>query len=87
MHIISTDEDPCLQIESFVVINLRGVSPNKKYYVLSTVITELYCGRSKAIWGDFAHCVESCLKMLKVVYLKTLSTKLEECCVFINNTY
>jgi hypothetical protein len=32
-HIISTDEDPGLRIESFaVMINLRGVSTNKKYY-------------------------------------------------------
>ena len=28
-HIISTDEDPGLRIESFAVINLRGVSKNK----------------------------------------------------------
>jgi hypothetical protein len=28
-HIISTDGDPGLQIESFAVINLRGVSTNK----------------------------------------------------------
>jgi hypothetical protein len=28
-HIISTDEDPGLRIESFAVINLRGVSTNK----------------------------------------------------------
>ena len=28
-----TDEDPGLQIESFAVINLRGVSTNKKYYM------------------------------------------------------
>ena len=27
-HIISTDEDPGLRIESFAVINLRGVSTN-----------------------------------------------------------
>ena len=27
--IISTDEDPDLRIESFAVINLRGVSTNK----------------------------------------------------------
>ena len=32
-HIISTDEDPGLRIESFAVINLRGVSTNKKYYM------------------------------------------------------
>ena len=29
MYIISTDEDPGLRIESFAVINLRGVSTNK----------------------------------------------------------
>jgi hypothetical protein len=28
-HIICTDEDPGLRIESFAVINLRGVSTNK----------------------------------------------------------
>ena len=28
-HIISTDEDPGLRIESFAVINLRGVSTNE----------------------------------------------------------
>ena len=28
-YIISTDEDPGLRIESFTVINLRGVSTNK----------------------------------------------------------
>jgi hypothetical protein len=35
-HIISTDEDPGLRIESFAVINLRGVSKNNSIiYVLS----------------------------------------------------
>jgi hypothetical protein len=29
IHIISTDEDPGSRIESFAVINLRGVSTNK----------------------------------------------------------
>jgi hypothetical protein len=29
LHIISTDENLGLRIESFVVINLRGVSTNK----------------------------------------------------------
>jgi hypothetical protein len=37
-HIIGTDEDPGLRIESFAVINLRGVSANK-LYVLSPCIT------------------------------------------------
>jgi hypothetical protein len=32
IHIINTDEGPGLRIESFAVINLRGVSTNKKYY-------------------------------------------------------
>jgi hypothetical protein len=32
MHIISTDENPGLRIESFAVINLRGVSTHKKDY-------------------------------------------------------
>jgi hypothetical protein len=36
-HIISTGEDPGLQIESFAVINLRGVSTNKKYYNIGEV--------------------------------------------------
>jgi hypothetical protein len=33
-NIISTDEDLGLRIESFAVINLRGVSTNKKYYMV-----------------------------------------------------
>ena len=32
-HIINTDEDPGLRIENFAVINLLGVSTNKKYYM------------------------------------------------------
>ena len=32
--IISTDEDSGLRIESFAVINVCGVSTNKKYYIL-----------------------------------------------------
>jgi hypothetical protein len=31
-YIISTDEDPGLWIETIAVINLHGVSTNKKYY-------------------------------------------------------
>jgi hypothetical protein len=31
VHIISTDEDPGLRIESFAVINLRGVSKKQNY--------------------------------------------------------
>jgi hypothetical protein len=36
-HIISTDEDPGLRIESLAVINLRGVFTNKKYYSVEIV--------------------------------------------------
>jgi hypothetical protein len=36
-HIISTDEDPGLRIESFAVINLRGVSANKTIIIISVV--------------------------------------------------
>jgi hypothetical protein len=40
-HIISTDEDPGLRIESFAVINLRGVSTNKTiiYVILGMFYT------------------------------------------------
>ena len=39
MHIISTDEDPGLWIESFAVINLRGVSTNKTIIYLIAMQT------------------------------------------------
>jgi hypothetical protein len=42
-HIISTDEDPGLRIESFAVINLRGVSTNK------TIIIKVFFHVSLAI--------------------------------------
>ena len=38
-HIICTDEDPGLQIKSFAVINLRGVSTNKTIIHTYTVHT------------------------------------------------
>ena len=42
-HIISTDEDPGLRIESFAVINLRGVSTNKTiiYFISMQTYKEL----------------------------------------------
>ena len=42
-HIISTDEDPGLRIQSFAVINLRGVSTNKtiKYLIAMQTYKEL----------------------------------------------
>jgi hypothetical protein len=41
---ISTDEDPGLRIESFAVINLRGVSTNKSiiYFIAMQTYKELY---------------------------------------------
>jgi hypothetical protein len=39
-HIISTDEDPGLRIESFAVINLRGVSTNKTIIKLNILKRE-----------------------------------------------
>ena len=39
--IISTDEDPGLRIESFALINLRGVSTNKKCY--NTKVIKVKC--------------------------------------------
>ena len=38
-HIFSTDEDPGLRIESFAVINLRGVSTNKTIIYLIAMQT------------------------------------------------
>ena len=37
--IISTDEDPSLRIESFAVINLRGVSTKLNKYIVITMQT------------------------------------------------
>jgi hypothetical protein len=39
IRIISTDEDPGLRIESFAVINLRGVSTNKTIIYLIAMQT------------------------------------------------
>jgi hypothetical protein len=41
-HIISTDEDPSLRIESFAVINLRGVTTNKTIIFYYSFIVDLY---------------------------------------------
>jgi hypothetical protein len=43
LWIISTDEDPGLRIESFAVINLRGVSTNKTViYFESNAISDCF---------------------------------------------
>ena len=36
-RIISTDEDPSLRIESFAIINLRGVSTKLNKYIVFTI--------------------------------------------------
>jgi hypothetical protein len=43
VHIISTDEDPGLRIESFAVINVCGVSTNKTiiYFIAMQTYKEL----------------------------------------------
>jgi hypothetical protein len=42
-YIISTDEDPGLRIESFAVINLRGVSTNKTIICTILFHSDVYC--------------------------------------------
>jgi hypothetical protein len=49
-HIISTDEDPGLRIESFAVINLRGVSTNK------TIISYVLSRQGKINPCNILHC-------------------------------
>ena len=39
MIIISTDEDPCLRIESFAIMNLRGVSTKLNKCIVFTMQT------------------------------------------------
>jgi hypothetical protein len=45
-HIVSTDEDPGSHIESFAVINLRGVPTNKKYHMFyrHAILQRTYIG-------------------------------------------
>ena len=54
-HIISTDEDPGLRIESFAAINLRGVSTNKTInncFIIHLFVLNRY--RLLIIAGSFA---------------------------------
>jgi hypothetical protein len=51
LHIISTDEDPGLRIESFAVINLRGVSTNKSIIftgLLLILVRIIFCEEEKS---------------------------------------
>jgi hypothetical protein len=41
-HIISTDEDPGLRIESFAVINLCGVSTNNSIIICFFIAIQTY---------------------------------------------
>jgi hypothetical protein len=56
-HIISTDEDPGLRIESFAVINLRGVSTNK------TIIF------GTLFWNDIKWSAHGVLEQCLVYYI------------------
>ena len=51
-HIISTDEDPGLRIESIAVINLRGVSTNKT--IICFIAMQTY---KELIKEPFAHSI------------------------------
>ena len=48
MHIISTDEDPSLRIESFAAVNLRGVS-TKLYLHLTASSAGVFCVKHKVV--------------------------------------
>ena len=48
-HIISTDEDPGLRIESIAVINLRGVSTNKTIIVFRESLKFKLCAMSASV--------------------------------------
>ena len=52
-HIISTDEDPGLRIESIAVINLRGVNTNLSIilYVLSPCKITTQCNSANIFQG------------------------------------
>jgi hypothetical protein len=58
-HIISIDEDPGLRIESFAVINLRGVSTNKTiiYFIAMQTYKELIFKSPAMIIPEDIHLV------------------------------
>jgi hypothetical protein len=59
-HIISSDEDPGLRIESFAVINLRGVSTKLKYdmfyrhFITKNLLVSIY-SKNKVIFVALNH--------------------------------
>ena len=69
-HIISTDEDPGLRIESFAVINLRGVSTNKTIIGIKTVYDIHSIGRQwPPSWLQFTHRPNDCLELTDTTIL------------------
>jgi hypothetical protein len=64
-HIISTDEDPGLRIESFAVINLRGVSTNKTIILIKKWVTSVAW-----VWRrdkkTHSRLIELCLYYIKI---------------------
>jgi hypothetical protein len=60
-HIISTDEDPGLRIESFAVINLRGVSTSKKYYKWK-IVARSVPQRTKMLKNGANHLERKCFQ-------------------------
>jgi hypothetical protein len=57
IHIISTDEDPGLRIESFAVINLRGVSTNKTIIYINLILKGMH-GMAKTTLHNVKYSVD-----------------------------
>ena len=56
-HIISTNEDPGILIESFAVINLRGVSTNKT--IMCFIAMQTY----KELNTDYCICQNNVIRI------------------------
>jgi hypothetical protein len=62
MKRLSTDEDPALQIESFAVINLHGVSTNKT--IILSDLLQGYSNKSDTCSHDITILLEPCVVKL-----------------------
>ena len=56
-YFISTDEDPCLRIESFAIIKLRGVTTKLKYNVTRLLPIQnrfalIFCRGFEPVWDN-----------------------------------
>ena len=51
-HIISTDEDPSLRIESSAIINLRGVSTKLNKYIVIFLTKNDHKNRILTAWKE-----------------------------------